>query len=437
MVRAGIVIATAILSAMKSPPLRAARPAGNEPPALCDSQSYLSHLECAQCGSTHSPHALHGLCTCGGPLLCRYDLDALRQQVRREDLRGREASLWRYRELLPVQDLAQAVTLGEGFTPLLPLQWGARHGMRTLRVKDEGRNPTGTFKARGAAVGVTRLRELGVRQVVVSSSGNAGDAWAAYCRRAGIDATVFLPDDAPATTLAEAALSGQRVHTFGGHNSRGGRLANAFAASRDAFCANTFQEPYRLEGKKTMGLEIAEQLGWRMPDVVVYPIGGGVGLIGIWKAFAELLELGWVEGAMPRFIVTQYDGCAPIVEAFASNRTTCVPWGGIDTLPGGLRAPKPIADFLVLRILRETRGAATAVSGEAALAAVRQVMASDGLFLCPEAATTIVALRQLLADGGIDGDEDVVVVNTGSGLKYASLFPVAINRVDDDMEAIA
>jgi len=399
-------------------------------------RSYLAHLECAQCGRKRSPHELHGLCDCGGPLVCRYDLDALRSEVRPADLRGRDATLWRYRELLPVQDATQAVTLGEGFTPLLPLMWGKRHGMRHLRVKDESGNPTGTFKARGAAVGVTRLRELGVTRVAVSSSGNAGDAWAAYCRRAGIEATIFLPDDAPAATLTEAALSGQRVHTFGGHNARGGRLANAFAAAHGAFCANTFQEPYRLEGKKTMGLEIAEQLGWRVPDVIVYPIGGGVGLIGIWKAFAELLDLGWIEGPLPRFVVTQYEGCAPIVKAFRENRTHCEPWGAMSTLPGGLRAPKPIADFLVLRILRETNGAAIAVDGDAALAAVRDVMATDGLFLCPEAATTIVALRRLLDSGHVGRDENVVVVNTGTGLKYASLFPAVMERVGDGVEAI-
>jgi len=408
-----------------------------EPPSgTIGARSYLSHLECTRCGATRSPHALHGLCECGAPLLCRYDLAALRRDVRRDDLRGREATLWRYRELLPVQDVARAITLGEGFTPLLPLAWGARRGMRGLCVKDEGGNPTGTFKARGAAVGVTRLRELGVTRVAVSSSGNAGDAWSTYCRRAGIEATIFVPDDAPSATLTEAALSGQRVCTFGGHNSRGGRLANAFAASHDAFCPNTFQEPYRLEGKKTMGLEIAEQLGWRMPDVVVYPIGGGVGLIGIWKAFVELRELGWIEGPLPRFVVTQYAGCAPIVEAFAAGRASCEPWGEIRTLPGGLRAPKPIADFLVLRILRETNGAAIAVDADAALAAVRDVMATDGLFMCPEAGTTIVALSQLLDDGRIGRDEHVVVVNTGTGLKYAPLFAVAPERVADGAENI-
>ena len=400
------------------------------------SRSYLSHLECAQCGRSHSPHALRGRCECGGPLLCRYDLDTLRGDLRREDLREREATLWRYRELLPVQDPARAVTLGEGFTPLLPLAWGARRNMRALHVKDEAGNPTGSFKARGAAVGVTRLRELGVKRVAVSSSGNAGDAWATYCRRAGIEATVFVPDDAPAATLTEATLSGQRVYTFGGHNSRGGRLANAFAAAHDAFCPNTFQEPYRLEGKKTMGLEIAEQLGWRMPDVVVYPIGGGVGLVGIWKAFVELRELGWIEGPLPRFVVTQYEGCAPIVEAFSAGRAACEPWGEIRTLPGGLRAAKPIADFLVLRILRETNGAAVAVDGDAALATVREVMATDGLFMCPEAATTIVALSQLIDEGRVDRDEEVVVVNTGSGLKYASLFPAVTERVADGVDDI-
>lgn len=335
-----------------------------------------------------------------------------------------------------MQDLSRAVTLGEGGTPIVPLQWGALHGLNDLRVKDEGQNPTGTFKARGAAVGVSRLREHGVSRVVVSSSGNAGDAWAAYCTRAGIEATIILPDEGSPTTLTEASLSGQRVYTFGGHNARGGRLANAYSAAHGAFCANTFQEPYRLEGKKTMGLELAEQLGWRMPDVLFYPTGGGVGLIGIWKAFNELLELGWLQGPLPRFVVTQYAGCAPIVEAFRKRRAACEPWGEIRTLPGGLRAPKPAADFLILRILYETNGAAVAVEGDDALAAVRDVMTSDGLFMCPEAATTIVALRELLRSGDIGRDERVVIVNTGTGLKYASLFAADTRRVPDDAEEI-
>ena len=400
-------------------------------------RSRLSHLECLQCARTYSFAELRGACDCGGPLVCRYDVASIRRDLRPEDLASRPSSLWRYAELLPVQDLSRAVTLGEGVTPIVPLQWGALHGLSDLRVKDEGQNPTGTFKARGAAVGVTRLREHGVARVAVSSSGNAGDAWAAYCTRAGIEATIILPDDASPTTLGEASLSGQRVYTFGGHNARGGRLANAYAAAHGAFCANTFQEPYRLEGKKTMGLELAEQLGWRMPDVLFYPTGGGVGLIGIWKAFNELLELGWIQGPLPRFVVTQYAGCAPIVEAFRKRQATCEPWGEIRTLPGGLRAPKPAADFLILSILYETNGAAVAVGGDDALAAVREVMASDGLFMCPEAATTIVALRELLRSGDIGRDERVVIVNTGTGLKYSSLFATRTTRVPDGVEEIA
>lgn len=393
-------------------------------------RSYLSHLECTRCRRTYLPVEVHTTCTCGGPLVCRYRLDEIARDVRPQDLRERQASMWRYGELLPVQDASRAVTLGEGFTPLLPLQWGLAQGLARVQVKDEGRNPTGTFKARGAAVGVTRLRELGIGAVVVSSSGNAGDAWAAYCRRAGMKATIFLPDDAPHPTLVEAALSGERIFTFSGHNSRGGRLAQAHAAAHGGFVANTFHEPYRVEGKKTMGLEIAEQLGWRLPDVVVYPIGGGVGLIGIWKAFNELLELGWVKGRIPRFVVAQYSGCAPIVEAFDSGRMACEPWGEITTLPGGLRAAKPIADFLVLQILRETGGTAIAVDNDQALSAVREVMMSDGLFICPEAATAIVALRELLKRSSVDREEEVVVVNTGTGLKYASLFPDTVENID-------
>jgi len=398
--------------------------------------SYLSHLECARCRRTYQDDALRGTCECGAPLLCRYRLDDLRRAVRRDDMVGREASLWRYRELLPVRDPARAVTLGEGFTPLLPLHWGERAGLPRLLVKDEGRNPTGTFKARGAAVAVSRLRELGVRRVVVSSSGNAGDAWAVYCRRAGIMATIILPDDAPTPMLVETVLAGGELYTFGGHNSRGSRLARAYAASHEAFCPNTFQEPYRAEGKKTMGLELAEQLGWRMPDVVVYPTGGGVGLIGIWKAFTELRELGWIEGPLPRFVLAQYEGCAPLVDAFAAGRDECRPWPDIATLPGGLRSPKPMADFLVLDILRETGGAAIAVSNEDALAAVREVMLSDGLFLCPEGGTTIIAIRELLRRREIRPDETVVAINTGSGLKYSALLPVAVQRVADEAEAI-
>jgi len=399
-----------------------------------DLRSYASHVECARCSRTYSSVELQSICACGGPLLFRYRLDELASEVDRGMLRGRVATLWRYAELLPVLDPRRAVTLGEGFTPLLPLQCGAAMGVPKLFVKDEGQNPTGTFKARGAAVGVTCLRERGVQSVVVSSSGNAGDAWAAYCRRAGIRATVFLPADAPAPTLVEAALSGEDVATFRGHNSHGGRLAKAFGASHGAFVANTFQEPYRVEGKKTMGLEIAEQLGWRMPDVVVYPIGGGVGLVGIWKAFRELLDLGWIEGRMPRFVVAQYSGCAPIVEAFRSGRMECEPWGEIATLPGGLRAPKPLADFLVLQILRDTGGTAMAVTGEQALSAMRDVMSSDGLFMCPEAATTIVALRELASTGVIDRDDEVVIINTGTGLKYASLVSAAVRDADQDQE---
>lgn len=399
-------------------------------------RSCLSRLDCARCGNSVSPRDLHNTCACGGPLLCRYDVAALARSVRKEDLAHRSPSMWRYGELLPVQDLERAVTLGEGGTPLVASRWGEAHRLAELWIKDEGQNPTGTFKARGAAVGVSRLRELGVKRVAVSSSGNAGDAWAAYCRRAGIEATVFMPDDAPTPTLIEAALARQDIHTFGGHNGRGGRLAHACAVSHAAFCPNTFHEPYRVEGKKTMGLEIAEQLGWRMPDVIVYPIGGGVGLVGIWKAFCELREMGWVTGSLPRFVVAQYQGCAPLVKAFEAGRAVCESWGDISTLPGGLRAPKPLADFLVLRILRETNGAALAVSNEEALEAVREVMATDGLFICPEAGTAIVALRRLLRQGAVDRKERVVVINTGSGLKYTSLFEPAWKRVPDAVEAI-
>jgi threonine synthase len=403
---------------------------------MAESPSYLSHLECASCGNTYSSRELRNVCACGGPLLCRYELGLVAQRMQKDELARRPPGLWRYRELLPIDDVERAVTLGEGSTPLVPSQWGAALGLPHVWFKDEGQNPTGTFKARGAAVAVSRLRELGVKRVAVSSSGNAGDAWAAYCRRAGIEATVFLPQDAPSVTLVEAALTGADVYTFGGHNSRGGQLANAFARRHDAFCPNTFQEPYRVEGKKTMGLELAEQLGWRMPDVVVYPIGGGVGLIGIWKALCELREMGWVSGSLPRFVIAQYEGCAPLVKAFEEGADACEPWSDIATLPGGLRAPKPLADFLVLRILRETQGSAVAVSNEEALDGVREVMEADGLFICPEAATAVVALRRLVQQGAIGSGQRVVIINTGTGLKYASLFAPRTSRVPDNAKEI-
>jgi threonine synthase len=345
--------------------------------------------------------------------------------------------MWRYRELLPLQDVSHAITLGEGFTPLLPLKWAAERGYPGVYVKDEGQNPTGTFKARGAAMGVTRLRELGVTSIALSSSGNAGDAWAAYARRAGMSTTVFLPQDSPLPTLTETALTGADVATFAGHNSRGTRLAHAHAKAHGAFVPNTFQEPYRLEGKKTIGLEIAEQLAWKMPDVVLFPTGGGIGLVGIWKAFTELIQLGWLTGKLPRFIVTQYSGCAPIVEAFRRHRDACEPWGDIDTLPGGLRAPKPIADFLLLRILQDTGGDAIAIDNAAALNAVREVMHCDGLFICPEAGTAVAALRELMRSKRVSADDRIVVVSTGAGLKYTSLFPVEFRNVADDDATIA
>jgi threonine synthase len=393
---------------------------------------YLSHLECARCKRHFAATELQTTCTCGAPLLCRYELGALARDLARDEIAKRYPDMWRYRELLPLLNVSKAVTLGEGYTPLLPLQWAAKRGFPRVHVKDEGQNPTGTFKARGAAMGVTRLRELGVSSIALSSSGNAGDAWAAYARRAAMSTTVFLPQDSPLATLTETALTGADVATFTGHNSRGSRLAHAYAEAHGAFLPNTFQEPYRLEGKKTIGLEIAEQLGWNMPDVVLFPTGGGIGVVGIWKAFNELIELGWLTGKLPRFIITQYAGCAPIVEAFRSQRETCAPWTTIETLPGGLRSPKPIADFLLLKILRDTGGDAIAVSSDAALDAVREVMHSDGLFICPEAGTAIVALSELMRAKSVSPHDNVVVVSTGSGLKYTSLFPVELRTVPSD-----
>lgn len=380
---------------------------------------YVTHLECAACGRAHAADREQHLCPCGGPLWVRYDLPRLAAALRREDLAAREASPWRYGELLPLTDPDRAARLGEGWTPLLPLRrWGRRRGLRRVLLKDEGRNPTGTFKCRGAAVGVSRARELGARTVVLASAGNAGGAWAAYAARAGLHCVVVMPRDAPAAAVAECRLAGARVEWVDG------TLADAAreAAARGWYDASTLREPYRVEGKKTMGLELAEQLGWRLPDVVVYPCGGGVGLLGIYKAWAELRALGWVRPAWPRLVAVQPEGCCPIVRAWEAGAASAQPFAGARTVAAGLRVPKALGDFLVLRALRETGGCAVSVDDAAILRAQRELAAEEGLWVSPEGAAALAGLERLRAEGAVDRDACVVVINTGSGLKYPELW---------------
>ncbi|MEU6747455.1 threonine synthase [Spirillospora sp. NPDC046719] len=391
--------------------------------------SHLSHLECGWCGTERDAGVLQNLCPeCGRPLLARYDLPAVRAAVRPEDVAGRPPDLWRYHELLPVGSPEAVVSLGEGMTPLLPVpRYGERIGLPKLLMKDEGLLPSGSFKARGAAVGVSRAAELGVERLAMPTNGNAGAAWALYGARAGLTATVVMPVDAPEITRRECAAAGADLHLVDGLISDAGRVVGELVAASGGrvFDASTLKEPYRIEGKKTMGLEIVEQLGWTPPDAILYPTGGGVGLIGIHKALTELRELGWISGPLPRLVAVQAEGCAPVVEAFERGERTTRPWEKASTVAFGINVPKPLGDFLILDALAETSGTAVAVTDEELLAELREVTALEGAFVCPEGAAAFAAARKLRASGRLGEDERVVVLNTGAGLKYPGTVPVA------------
>lgn len=392
---------------------------------------YLTHLRCPRCDASYEADRPQNSCSCGSPLLARYDLDGVRQAVRPEALAGRPADLWRYRELLPVADPAHITTFGEGWTPMLPApRYGESIGVPNLLIKDEGLIPTGSFKARGAAVGVSRARELGIRHVAMPTNGNAGAAWATYATRAGMRATVAMPLGAPTITRRECVAAGAELHLIDGLISDAGRYvgkliaASSGAPGGEIFDVSTLKEPYRLEGKKTMGYEIVEQLGWQVPDVILYPTGGGVGLIGIHKALHEMRELGWIGTTLPRLVAVQSTGCAPIVRAFAAGASRAEPWADAWTVAFGINVPAPLGDELILDALRDTAGTATAVDDEALLADLHSFGAQEGLLLCPEGAACLTAARQLRAGGWIRSDERVVVLNTGAGLKYPETVDV-------------
>ncbi|MFI6255093.1 threonine synthase [Micromonospora zamorensis] len=389
---------------------------------------YLTHLDCPRCGKEHAAEVLQNLCECGSPLLARYDLPAVAKAVTPERFPLRPADLWRYRELLPVADPRHVTTLGEGWTPLLRTPaYGAEIGITDLMVKDEGLIPTGSFKARGAAVGVSRARELGVERIAMPTNGNAGSAWATYAARAGMGATIVMPLDAPSICRRECVAAGADLRLVDGLISDAGRrVAELIAASnRSIFDAGTLREPYRLEGKKTMGYEIVEQLGWQAPDVIIYPTGGGVGLIGIHKALHELRELGWIGDKLPRLVAVQSTGCAPIVRAFAAGEDRAQPWVDAHTVAFGITVPTPLGDELILAALRESSGTAVAVDDAEILADLRDFAAREGLLLCPEGAACLTAARHLRAGGWIRAGERVVVLNTGAGLKYPDTVDVS------------
>ncbi|MEV0791140.1 threonine synthase [Kribbella sp. NPDC050459] len=374
--------------------------------------SALSHLECPRCGATHDADQIIGLCPCGSPLLARYGVPA----VDKADLASRAPDLWRYHELLPVRSPSNVVTLGEGMTPLLPMtRYGASIGVERLLMKDEGLIPTGTFKARGAAVGVSRAYEVGVRKIAMPTNGNAGSAWAAYAARAGMEALIAMPIAAPEICRREVAAVGARLQLIDGLI---GDAAAYVRSQSGYFDASTLKEPYRIEGKKTMGLEIAEQLGWSLPDVIVYPTGGGVGIIGIWKALTELRDLGWISGPLPRLVAVQSTGCAPIVRAWEKGLPESEPWLDARTVAFGITVPKALGDFLVLQAIAETGGCAIAVDDEDILAEQHLVARLEGTFICPEGAANFAAIRALRDSGWITADDQVVALNTGAGLKY-------------------
>jgi len=382
------------------------------------SYSALSHLACAQCGARHDATQLQGACGCGSPMLARYDIERVAAHVDRDEIALRPANLWRYHELLPVSGAGRVVSLGEGMTPLLAMRrLGRALGVPRLLMKDEGLLPTGTFKARGASVGVSRAAELGVSGIAMSSNGNAGAAWAAYAARAGIPSLIVMAAGAPTITRAECTAAGAELRVADGDIADAGRLVAVAVTARAGYQdVSTLKEPYRVEGKKTMGFEIAEQLGWRLPDVIVYPTGGGVGIIGIYKALLELRELGWTGRQLPRLVAVQAAGCAPIVKAFASGASRSEPWPDARTVAFGLTVPKALGDFLVLGALYATDGIAVAVDDEALLADQRQVARLEGAFICPEGAACITAVRQLRESGWLSGADEVVMLNTGAGL---------------------
>jgi threonine synthase len=386
--------------------------------------SFLTHIECGLCGTVQDADRLWNLCPdCGKPLLARYDLEAARQAVTREGIASREATLWRYRELLPVRNPRFVLCLGEGWTPLVHAErLGQAVGFERLYVKDEGLNPTGSFKARGLGVALSRAYELGVSAVSIPSAGNAAGAMSAYAALAGMESHVFMPQDVPPLFVAECRALGAQVTLIDGLITDCGRVAAEEVSRFGRFDMSTLKEPYRIEGKKTMGYELAEQMGWTLPDVIIYPTGGGTGLIGMWKAFDEMEQLGWIGAERPRMVTVQSEGCAPMVRAFHEGQEFAAPWEGARTVADGLRVPSAVGDFLILRALRESRGTAVAVRDEELIEAASQIGATQGIFACPEGGATLAAFKQLRHQGWIADDETVVLFNTGTGLKYAHLW---------------
>jgi threonine synthase len=385
---------------------------------------HLTHLACTACGLAHDASIPQNVCTaCGKPLFPQYNLAAAGRTLTQAALRDRPPTMWRYREVLPVRADADIVTLGEGFTPLLPVpRLGARHGVARLFIKDESLNPTQSFKARGMSAAVSMAKQFGLKKLAAPSAGNAAGALAAYAARAGLEAHLFMPVDTPRANVIECREMGAHVTLINGLITDCGAEVAKRKAAEGWFDMSTLKEPYRVEGKKTLGYELAEQLGWTLPDAIIYPTGGGTGLVGMWKAFAEMEQLGWIGSKRPKMFTVQATGCQPIVRAFDAGEKFAAEHLGASTRASGLRVPKAIGDFIMLDILRKSGGGAVAVSDEEMIADTRVVGSTEGLFVAPEGAATYAALKRLLATGQIAATETVVLFNTGAGVKYLECF---------------
>ena len=385
---------------------------------------HATHLECANCGEKHDATRLNNVCVkCGKPLLARYDLGRIAKIMTKAALRFRKADLWRYREVLPVREEENIVSLGEGWTPLLEApRLGRQLGLNALFIKDESVNPTGSFKARGMAVAVSMAKELGATKLAVPSAGNAGGALAAYAARAGLEAHIFMPGDTPIANIVECRVMGAHVTLIDGLITDCGAEVARHKEKQGWFDVSTLKEPYRVEGKKTLGYELAEQLEWTLPDVIVYPTGGGTGLVGMWKAFDEMEQLGWIGKERPRMVTVQAEGCAPIVRAFEAGERFAAEFPDAATVASGLRVPKAIGDFLILDAIKASGGTAVSVSDADLIAGALSMARAEGVFASPEGGACVPAVRQLLAAGKVRADEKVVLFNTGGGIKYLDSF---------------
>ena len=387
-------------------------------------KSYLTHLECTYCHATYPADEVIRLCAeCSKVLYPRYDLAGARNALNPDELKNRPTNMWRYFEVMPVLDEANVITLGEGFTPIFKAErLGDKIGASAVYIKDEGLNPTASFKARGLSAAVSKAKELGITKLTMPSAGNAAGAMAAYAAKGGMEAYVFMPKDAPEANQIEVSITGGDLTLIDGLISDAGILSRKRAAEEGLFDVSTLQEPYRVEGKKTMGYEIAEQSDWELPDAIIYPTGGGTGIVGMWKAFAEMEEMGWIGPKRPKMYAVQAEGCAPIVRAFREGAEFAEPWENAQTMAAGIRVPGAIGDYLILGAIRESGGGALTVTDDEMKYYLSLVASLEGMFICPEGAATAVALNKLLVAGDLSPDENILLLNTGSGLKYLDVM---------------